>query len=58
MDFTNTVIIQNEDALYFPSAVFVLFERKNKLRFEINLDEVKRLNITISSELLKLAKTR
>ena len=54
---TNTVVIQNENGQHLPSAVFVLFERKNKLRFDIDLDEAKRLNINISSELLKLAKT-
>ncbi|MBO1255371.1 YfiR family protein [Alteromonas sp. 5E99-2] len=58
LDLTNTVTIQNEGRQYLPSAVFLLFERKNKLRFEIDLKEARRLNVNISSELLKLAKTR
>ena len=35
---TNAVVIQNENGQHLPSAVFVLFERKNKLRFDIDLD--------------------
>lgn len=54
----NTVIIKDTENVSIRPSVFTFYEQNNKLRFVINMDEQKRLNIVVSSELLKLAKIK
>ena len=55
---TSTIIISDLPNLINRPAVFTFYEENNRLRFEINLAEAERLELTISSELLKVAKIK
>jgi len=55
---TSTIIISDVPNLIDRPAVFTFYEENNRLRFEIDLAEAERLELTISSELLKVAKIK
>lgn len=53
----NALVLSDMNNKHAFSAI-IFFRQNDKLRFEINMVEVNRLNITISSELLKLARVK
>ncbi|CAD5272682.1 conserved exported hypothetical protein [Alteromonas sp. 38] len=55
---TSTIIISDLPNLIDRPSVFTFYEENNRLRFEIDLAEAERLNLSISSELLKVAKIK
>ncbi|EEB78799.1 hypothetical protein GPB2148_2007 [marine gamma proteobacterium HTCC2148] len=54
----NSVIVTDSGDNYFPENEIKFYILDKKLRFEIDLDKFKKKNITVSSELLKLAKIK
>lgn len=56
--FNNSVIVTDSGDNYFPETEIKFYILDKKLRFEIDLDKFKKKNITVSSELLKLAKIK
>jgi hypothetical protein len=54
----NSVIVTDSGDNYFPETEIKFYILDKKLRFEIDLDKFKKKNITVSSELLKLAKIK
>ncbi|MFT5521422.1 MAG: hypothetical protein ACI9IA_002023 [Enterobacterales bacterium] len=52
------VIVADSEQLNFPGAAITFYEENRKLRFEIDLNSVKALKVTFSSELLKLARIK
>ncbi|MDO6566102.1 YfiR family protein [Alteromonas sp. 1_MG-2023] len=55
---TSTILISDFPDLIDRPSVFTFYQENNRLRFEINLAEAERLELTISSELLKVAKIK
>lgn len=53
-----TLIITDAPAPPGLAAVFTFYQEHNRLRFEIDTAQSERLNLTISSELLKVAKIK
>jgi hypothetical protein len=58
VDLQNIVIVVNSRETYFPGTAIVFYEDNQKLRFEIDLQRINKLEVNFSSELLKLAKIR
>lgn len=54
----NVVIVADSEKMYFPNTAIVFYKEKGKLRFEMDLSHIKTLNVTFSSELLKLARIK
>ena len=53
-----TMVISDNRSIYSQQAVFTFFEQGNRLRFEVTLANARALNLSISSELLKVATVR
>lgn len=58
MKVDNVIIITDSDKIYFPNTAIVFYKESGKLRFEIDLSHIKTLDVTFSSELLKLARIK
>jgi hypothetical protein len=58
MGVDNIVIVADSDKIYFPNTAIVFYKKNKKLRFEMDLSHIKTLNVTFSSELLKLARIK
>ena len=54
----NTVIVTDSDKISFPNTAIVFYEQNKNLRFEINLKQIDLVQVTVSSELLKLARIK
>ena len=54
----NVVVVADSGNLSVPSAVILFYSENRKLRFEIYLEKIKKLNIIVSSELMKLARLK
>ncbi len=54
----NTVIVTDSDKISFPNTAIVFYEHNKNLRFEINLKQIDLVQVTVSSELLKLARIK
>lgn len=57
-NLSNTVIIVDSNEVVFPEQSMAFYKEKGRLRFEIDLEKIKSLDITFSSELLKLARIK
>ena len=55
---SHTVIVTDSDEISFPNSAIVFFEQNEHLRFEINLKQIDAMQVTVSSELLKLARIK
>ena len=54
----NTIIVTDSDKITFPDTAIVFYEKNQNLRFEIDLQQISATQVTVSSELLKLAKIK
>ena len=57
-DAENTLVVSSEKGLNVPQTTIWFFREGSKLRFEIDLNKAQKLNLSISSELLKLARIK
>ena len=57
-EIEGSVVVLSSDQISQKDAVIIFYIDERKLRFEIDLNNVKKLNLTVSSELLKLARIR
>ena len=57
-DAKNTLVVSSEKGLNIPQTTIWFFRDGSKLRFEIDLNKAQKLNLSISSELLKLARIK
>ena len=55
---TRTMVISDSQSVAIENAVFTFFEQDSRLRFEVTLANARALNLSISSELLKVATIR
>ena len=53
-----SVVVLSSDQISHKDAAIIFYIDERKLRFEIDLNNVKKLNLTVSSELLKLARIK
>lgn len=54
----NAIIVTDSDKISFPDTAIVFYEKNQNLRFEIDLQQINATQVTVSSELLKLAKIK
>ena len=54
----NTVIVADVDNSLSTETAIMFYTENRKLRFEINLEKIKQLQVKVSSELLKLARIK
>ncbi len=54
----SAIIVTDSDDILFPDAAIVFYTENRKLRFEINREKINALKVTVSSELLKLARIK
>ena len=57
-DTQNTLVVSSDKGLNIPQTSIWFFREGSKLRFEIDLSKARNLNLSISSELLKLARIK
>ncbi|WP_175405056.1 YfiR family protein [Salinimonas lutimaris] len=55
---TSTMVISDNRSVNIHQAVFTFFEQDNRLRFEVTLANARALDLSVSSELLKVATIR
>jgi len=53
-----SVVVLSSDQISQQDAAIIFYIDERKLRFEINLNNIKKLNVMVSSELLKLARIK
>jgi hypothetical protein len=53
-----SVVVISSSKILQKNAAIIFYESDRKLRFEIDLDNIKKAGVTVSSELLKLAKIK
>jgi hypothetical protein len=58
MQLDNTVIVADSGSVAFSGIAITFYRENRKLRFEIDLDKVRALNVVVGSELLKLARIK
>jgi hypothetical protein len=54
----NAIVVTDSDDNFFPDVAIVFYTENRKLRFEINREKIDASKVTVSSELLKLARIR
>lgn len=55
---SSSVLVTDTSLIELNSPSIVFYQQQSKLRFEIHMAEIRRLKVTVSSELLKLARIR
>jgi hypothetical protein len=58
MQLDNTVIVADSGSVAFSGTAVTFYRENRKLRFEIDLDKIRALNVVVGSELLKLARIK
>ena len=53
-----SVVVLSSDQMSQKDAAIIFYIDERKLRFEIDLNTIKKLNVMVSSELLKLARIK
>lgn len=56
--YQNAVLINASDENICYGYIFAFYNEDNKIRFEVDMAQIQRLNIRVSSELLKLARIK
>ncbi len=54
----HTVVVADRDEIAYPNISIVFFEKKNKLRFSIDRENITRSQVNVSSELMKIARIK